>query len=406
MTPGLEPNAASSAMTLSPTISIFQLWVQFREELSRILQPRFRSGRTGRADTDGLDLLWRNPGYSTRLTDGAVQRFAGPAFEGMDFAKSNNVATARHGRRQHISFIAQNAASLGAAAVNSKIEGHRASSNTGSRIGCGSRGTCLYNAAKYLHSANGEARQAASPHERLRDASLGLNRIDLLIIALYLAGITLFGLRFRKRQRTMRDYFLADRDIPWWAISLSIVAAETSTLTIISIPGLAYDSNLTFLQVVMGYVVGRVIISFVLLPQYFRGDLYTAYQLIERRFGPELRTVTAGLFLLTQGGSGRRARLCGLDCGFHRSGHGRGRLDRDHHAADPDLYLRRRTGGGDLDRRGADVHLCRRNAGGAVHDSSSRSGRLELGARDCRRAAQVPESSIFFLQSPPHTGPI
>src|SRR6202521_1222006 len=129
---------------------------------------------------------------------------------------------------------------------------------------------------------------------------LGLNRIDLLIIATYLAGITLFGLRFRKRQRTMRDYFLADRNIPWWAISLSIVAAETSTLTIISIPGLAYDSNLTFLQVVMGYMIGRVIISFVLLPQYFRGDLYTAYQLIERRFGPALRTVTAGLFLLTR----------------------------------------------------------------------------------------------------------
>jgi solute:Na+ symporter, SSS family len=129
---------------------------------------------------------------------------------------------------------------------------------------------------------------------------LGLNRIDLLIIAAYLAGITLFGLRFRKRQRTMRDYFLADRNIPWWAISLSIVAAETSTLTIISIPGLAYDSNFTFLQVVMGYVIGRVIISFVLLPQYFRGELYTAYQLIERRFGPELRTVTAGLFLLTR----------------------------------------------------------------------------------------------------------
>jgi SSS family transporter len=129
---------------------------------------------------------------------------------------------------------------------------------------------------------------------------LGLNRIDLLIIAVYLAGITLFGLRFRKRQRTMRDYFLADRNIPWWAIALSIVAAETSTLTIISIPGLAYDSNFTFLQLVMGYVIGSVVISFVLLPQYFRGELYTAYQLIERRFGPELRTVTAALFLLTR----------------------------------------------------------------------------------------------------------
>ncbi|PYV53633.1 MAG: sodium:solute symporter [Acidobacteria bacterium] len=129
---------------------------------------------------------------------------------------------------------------------------------------------------------------------------MGLNRLDFAIIAVYLAGITLFGLRFRKRQRSLRDYFLADRNIPWWAISLSIVAAETSTLTIISIPGLAYQGNLTFLQVVFGYVVGRVIISFVLLPHYFRGDLYTAYELIERRFGPRLRSVTAGLFLITR----------------------------------------------------------------------------------------------------------
>lgn len=129
---------------------------------------------------------------------------------------------------------------------------------------------------------------------------MGLNRIDFAIIALYLAGITLFGLRFRTKQRSLRDYFLAGRDIPWWAIALSIVAAETSTLTIISIPGLAYDTNLTFLQVVMGYVVGRVVISFVLLPHYFRGDLYTAYELIERRFGRKLRSLTAGLFLLTR----------------------------------------------------------------------------------------------------------
>ncbi len=129
---------------------------------------------------------------------------------------------------------------------------------------------------------------------------MGLDKLDFAIIAVYLAGITLFGLRFRKRHRTLRDYFLAGRDIPWWAIALSIVAAETSTLTIISIPGLAYDTNFTFLQVVMGYVVGRVVISFVLLPHYFRGDLYTAYELIERRFGRRLRSLTAGLFLLTR----------------------------------------------------------------------------------------------------------
>ena len=129
---------------------------------------------------------------------------------------------------------------------------------------------------------------------------MGLDKLDFAIIALYLAGITLFGLRFRKKQRTLRDYFLAGREIPWWAIGLSIVAAETSTLTIISIPGLAYDTNFTFLQVIMGYVVGRAVISFVLLPQYFRGDLFTAYELIERRFGRGLRSLTAGLFLLTR----------------------------------------------------------------------------------------------------------
>ena len=127
-----------------------------------------------------------------------------------------------------------------------------------------------------------------------------LNPLDLSIVAIYLAGITLFGLRFRKSQRSLKDYFLADRNIPWWAIALSIVAAETSTLTIISIPGLAYDTNFQFLQVVMGYLLGRIIISFVLLPHYFRGDLYTAYELIERRFGPRLRSLTAGLFLLTR----------------------------------------------------------------------------------------------------------
>lgn len=129
---------------------------------------------------------------------------------------------------------------------------------------------------------------------------MGLDHLDLIIIAIYLVGITLFGLRFRKKQRSLRDYFLADRNIPWWAIALSIVAAETSTLTIISIPGLAYDSDLGFLQVVLGYLVARIIISALFIPHYFRGEMFTAYQLIERRFGPRLRSLTAGLFLLTR----------------------------------------------------------------------------------------------------------
>src|SRR6266446_869686 len=127
---------------------------------------------------------------------------------------------------------------------------------------------------------------------------MGLNALDLTIVVLYLIGITLFGLRFRKSDKSLKSYFLADRSVPWWAIALSIVSAETSTLTIISIPGLAYDTNFSFLQVVLGYLAGRVIISFVLLPHYFRGDLYTAYELIERRFGRNLRSLTAGLFLI------------------------------------------------------------------------------------------------------------
>jgi SSS family solute:Na+ symporter len=129
---------------------------------------------------------------------------------------------------------------------------------------------------------------------------MGLDRLDIAIIIVYLAGITAFGLRFRKRQRSLKDYFLADRDIPWWAIMLSIVAAETSTLTIISIPGVAYRGDLTFLQVVFGYVIGRFVIAGILIPHYFRGDLYTAYQLMERRFGKRLRSLTATLFLVTR----------------------------------------------------------------------------------------------------------
>ncbi len=129
---------------------------------------------------------------------------------------------------------------------------------------------------------------------------MGLNALDLLVIVVYLAGVTLFGLRFRRKQRTIKDYFLAANTIPWWAISLSIVAAETSTLTIISVPGIAYEKDFRFLQWVFGYLLGRIVICVVLIPQYFRGDLVTAYQLIERRFGQKLRTLTAGLFLITR----------------------------------------------------------------------------------------------------------
>src|SRR6201996_6302312 len=124
-----------------------------------------------------------------------------------------------------------------------------------------------------------------------------LSPFDLTLVALYLAGITLFGLRFRTKDRSLKSYFLADRKIPWWAIALSIVAAETSTLTIISVPGLAYTGDWGFLQIVLGYLLGRIVVCILFLPRYFRGELLTAYEVIGERFGPRLHKLTAFLFL-------------------------------------------------------------------------------------------------------------
>ena len=128
--------------------------------------------------------------------------------------------------------------------------------------------------------------------------STHLRPIDLVLVVAYLAGITLFGLRFRKRgNRSLQSYFLADRNLPWWAIMLSIVAAETSTLTIISVPGLAWTGDFGFLQLALGYLLGRIVICILFLPRYFRGEMLTAYQLIGHRFGARLHKCTALLFL-------------------------------------------------------------------------------------------------------------
>ena len=128
-----------------------------------------------------------------------------------------------------------------------------------------------------------------------------LSHLDLTIVALYLVGITIFGLRFRGgKDRSLKNYFLAGNTIPWWAIGLSIVSAETSTLTIISIPGVAFAGNFGFLQVVFGYMIGRIVVALIFLPKYFQGQMMTAYQLIDNRFGHTLHKVTALLFLLTR----------------------------------------------------------------------------------------------------------
>ena len=124
--------------------------------------------------------------------------------------------------------------------------------------------------------------------------------LDLLIIVVYLVFVTLLGVRLSGRMRNSRDYFLGGRNLPWWAVCLSVVATETSTLTFISIPGLAYFTNLNFLQLGFGYILGRIIISFVFLPAYFRGELKTSYELLYNRYGTEVRQFSSVLFLSTR----------------------------------------------------------------------------------------------------------
>src|ERR1051325_9524870 len=123
---------------------------------------------------------------------------------------------------------------------------------------------------------------------------------DLAVILVYLVAITWFGARFRSGQKSLRDYFLGGRTAPWWAISLSIVSAETSTLTIVGTPALAFGGNLGFLQVVLGYLLARIVISVLFLPHYFRGEMFTAYELMRRRLGERIRSITASIFLVTR----------------------------------------------------------------------------------------------------------
>jgi solute:Na+ symporter, SSS family len=123
---------------------------------------------------------------------------------------------------------------------------------------------------------------------------------DLAIVIAYLLGVTALGVWFRRGQQDARDYFLGGKSAPWWALAFSIVATETSTLTIIGTPALSYSTNLTFIQLVFGYLVGRVLIVLLLLPGYCRGEFFTAYALIEKRFGPRMRAVAASTFLVTR----------------------------------------------------------------------------------------------------------
>lgn len=135
-----------------------------------------------------------------------------------------------------------------------------------------------------------------------------LSTLDLLIVAAYILGMTLIGAWFTRRQRDLKTYFVGDRNVSWWLVLVSIVATETSTVSFLSVPGFAFATppegkpggNFTFLQLCLGYIVGRSAVAWFLLPQYFRGELFSAYQVLRQRFGPAVQRSASGLFLVTR----------------------------------------------------------------------------------------------------------
>ena len=124
--------------------------------------------------------------------------------------------------------------------------------------------------------------------------------LDFAVLVLYMAGVTAWGAWLGRANRGGTDYFLGNRNLPWWAVMLSVVATETSTLTFLSIPGVAYLGTLAFLQLAIGYLAGRAVVSWILLPAYYRGELSTAYALLETRFGGSARRYASGIFMVTR----------------------------------------------------------------------------------------------------------
>src|SRR5574339_201955 len=126
------------------------------------------------------------------------------------------------------------------------------------------------------------------------------NLADWGVIVIYLVGIIGLGLWFGKDQHNTRDYFLGSRNVSWWAIGFSIVAAETSALTIIGVPSMAYGGNIAFLQMIIGYVIARIILAIVLVPHYFKREIYSPYQLFANTLGPGARQTAGGFFLISE----------------------------------------------------------------------------------------------------------
>ncbi|MBI2428334.1 MAG: sodium/solute symporter [Ignavibacteriales bacterium] len=129
---------------------------------------------------------------------------------------------------------------------------------------------------------------------------MGFSLLDYVIVIVYLLGVTVIGMYIGRKQKSSKDYFLGGKEMSWWSVGFSIVASETSTLTFISIPGLAYKSNMHFLQLAVGYFIGRLLVSMIFIPAYYKGDLETAYDFLGKRFGMSLRKFTSSVFIVTR----------------------------------------------------------------------------------------------------------
>ncbi|HET7307671.1 MAG TPA: sodium:solute symporter [Gammaproteobacteria bacterium] len=127
-----------------------------------------------------------------------------------------------------------------------------------------------------------------------------MHALDLFVIVLYLVVIATIGLRLSGRQRSASDYFVGERSLSWWAVCFSIVATETSTLTVISVPGVAYLGAYGYVELAFGYLIGRIIVAMVMLPLYMRGDLVSAYQYLGQRFGRNVQGLASATFLVTR----------------------------------------------------------------------------------------------------------
>jgi Na+/proline symporter len=136
--------------------------------------------------------------------------------------------------------------------------------------------------------------------EYVKDLLLNISNLDIIIIIIYLVIVALIGSFSGGRQKSTKDYFMGGKSVPWWAVSFSIVAAETSSLTFISIPGLAYIANLNFLQLTIGYLIARIFVAYLFLPSYRKGELVTAYSFLESRFGLSTRRYASSVFLFTR----------------------------------------------------------------------------------------------------------